>query len=49
MLFTLYFLFNCSQTYFFYFSEVTVHQIKPLALASYLTDVVFVTILISWT
>lgn len=45
-LFTLYFLFCAAQTYFFFFSEVTINQIKPLTLASYLSDVVFVTMLI---
>jgi len=46
MLFVLYFLFNSAQTYFFYFSEVANHQIRPLVLFSYLVDVVFVSMLI---
>lgn len=45
-LFFLYFSFNCAQTYFFYLSEVTTNQIKPLTLISYLVDVVFVSMLI---
>jgi len=45
-LFLVYFLFNGAQTYFFYFSRVTIQQIKPLTLISYLVDVVFVSMLI---
>ena len=45
-LFFVYFLLIVAQSYFFYFSGVSVHQIKPLALFSYLTDVVFVSLLI---
>jgi len=46
LLFLSYFLFNSTQTYFFFFSKVTIGQIKPLTLFSYLTDVIFVSMLI---
>jgi signal transduction histidine kinase len=46
MLFLFYLFFNCAETYFFYFSRVTLGEIRPLTLSSYLVDVVFVSILI---
>lgn len=46
LLFAFYTSFNVFQTYFFYFSTVTVHQIKPLTLISFLADVIFVSMLI---
>jgi signal transduction histidine kinase len=45
-LFFVYFLLIGAQSYFFYVSGVSIVQIKPLALFSYLTDVVFVSLLI---
>lgn len=46
LLFLLYFLFNSAQSYFFYVSRVTLAQIKPFTLVSYLVDVIFVSMLI---
>ncbi|MCE5228073.1 hypothetical protein LLG95_00560 [bacterium] len=45
-LFLLYFLSILAQCYFFYVSTVTMNQIRPFTLISYLIDVVFVTLLI---
>lgn len=45
-LFVAYFLFNASETYFYYFSQISLRQIKPFALVSYLIDVTFVSLLI---
>ncbi len=46
LVFCLYFLFACGQTYFFFFSHVTVRQIRPLVLFSYFIDVAFVAMII---
>lgn len=46
MLFLAYFLLNCAQTYFYFFSNVTLAQVKPFALFSYLIDIVFVSALV---
>lgn len=46
MLFFVYFLLIVAQSYFFYVSSVTLQQVKALALFSYLSDVVFVSLLI---
>ncbi|MCL5269171.1 MAG: ATP-binding protein [bacterium] len=46
LLFFLYFLFILAQSYFFYFSKVTLTEVKPLVIFSYFVDVVFVTLLI---
>ncbi len=46
LLFLLYFLSNAALSYFFYFSTVTINQVRPITLISYLIDVVFVTLLI---
>lgn len=45
-LFLLYALSILAQCYFFYISTVTINQIRPFTLFSYLIDVVFVTLLI---
>ena len=46
MLFLVYFFLNCANTYFFYVSDVTLRQVRPLTLVSYLSDVVFVSMLV---
>ncbi len=46
MLFLVYFLLNCATTYFFYVSGVTLRQVRPLTLVFYLSDVVFVSMLV---
>lgn len=45
-LFMIYFLSILAQCYFFYVSTVSMNQIRPFTLFSYLVDVVFVTLLI---
>jgi signal transduction histidine kinase len=46
ILFLVYFMLNCAETYVFFFSRVSSGQIRPFTLASYMVDVVFVTMLI---
>jgi signal transduction histidine kinase len=45
-LFTLYFMYNVGQTYFFWFSRVNVSQVRTFCITSYVVDVLFVTALI---
>ncbi len=48
-LFSLFFgygLINCALTYFFYLNRVSSNQIRPFTLASYLADVIFVSMLV---
>src|SRR5690606_29505854 len=45
-LFLTYFLTNAALSYFFYLRTVTLAQVRPFTLVSYLIDVVFVTLLI---
>jgi signal transduction histidine kinase len=46
LLFYMYAMFTAAQTYFFHFRRVTVTQVKPFCYASYLVDILYVTLLV---
>lgn len=45
-LFTFYFMYNAGESYLFWFSRVSVHQVWAVCFVSYLVDLVFVTLLV---
>jgi signal transduction histidine kinase len=46
MLFLVYFLFNLAQSYFFYFREIYIRQVRSFVLTSYAVDLLFITSLL---
>ncbi|MBX7244303.1 MAG: ATP-binding protein [Candidatus Sumerlaeaceae bacterium] len=45
-LFTVYFMYNLGESYFFGLNRVELHQVRPFCYTSYIVDVLFVTVLI---